>query len=182
MKDREEGKKREPRFLRKGGERKEKEDNFIAGSSHEATGRDKVNRASGNLGTGSTVAKRHTDRQKGLLKRHRCFPDPPPSVAFPVGPEPDSIGRPGQCSSVSTSASDPLETSGLWPGKAPLCAPRRRYSLRATEALKRAQERAPLLCAQSGPRTLGWVEGGWKTMADYAARGPWGVGCGLVSR
>lgn len=74
MKEGEEGKKREPRFLREEGERKEKEDNFIARSNHEARGRDKVSRPTGNLGTGSTVAKRHIDRKKGLLKRHPVLP------------------------------------------------------------------------------------------------------------
>lgn len=61
------------------------------------------------------------------------------------------------------------KASGLGPGKAPLCASKRRYSLRATGALKRAQERAPLLCPQSGPRTPGWVKSGWKTTVKGGA-------------
>jgi hypothetical protein len=77
------GNKREPRFLRKEGERSEKEDNFTARSSHEATGRDKVSRTTGNLGTRSTVAKRLIGKKKGLLRRHPVLPCPTTPYCLP---------------------------------------------------------------------------------------------------
>lgn len=124
--EREEGKESGSRFLSEVGERRE-ESNSTARGSHEATGTSSAE-AQGTKGQ---------EAQWPRVSRNvtGCCPDPLPSVLFPGGPEPDFIGRSGQCSSVSGSGSGPLKASGLWPGKAPLCAPKRRYSFRSTEAL-----------------------------------------------